>query len=940
MKDKIRVLLSISLVAASLAGTMPMVSAAPNFKSSITKRAVEKLTTKQYADRMQEMSADDDISDFTLGVDIKIGSNRMNVNGEERDIDDQGTTAIIENNSTYLPVRAIAEAMGCEVGWDDATKTAIITNGVTDVNITTKDNGDGSAVGIVRNNKTLAKARNVAEALGCQVYWDPVTRTASIDRDFQTKRLFFKVNGENNINKNIEDVLEMSQSNIVNDDLLFFARFESEEETKKAYDMLKPLENNGILEYVVPDKCITIEMNGTSDSGNSSWGIGSSGINNFVEENMAELEAFTKNTYDEKSKAYVEKKYVTVGVLDTGIYKDHERFEGRIENLDRDWDKETDVHGHGTHVAGIIAEATEKISSKVKINPYKVTSGDTGYLDFGDSNTTKTTDSVVYSAITTAAEECDVLNMSFTIESNTNDVKLIKEVIDTASNDALLVAAAGNDYKSFDENCMAGYIAGNNKGVVVTAIDEYGNKAEFSNYTEKSDWSSAVIAAPGVNIMSSVIGGSKSYDKKNGTSQATPHVAAAAALVMLKDNNTDPSETKNKLMNNYCETPQGWNRQYGKGILKMAAVDNKKEEELSYQWSQTEVILKKGENAAISLLKKTGNTTENVTSSAGLRSSNTSVATVDNDGRITAISVGTAIISASAIDGTEAVTIKVTDGTKTVTGYEWSETDINLSVGNQKKVVLYAVYNDGSKEDVTSSSAFNSNKESVAKISSDGTITAVGAGTAYIMLQQGDIASGGYGRVKVTVTQGGDYEYASYGSGVEITAYTGNSRYVEIPSSIDGNVVVRIGDKAFEKSDVSSVKIPSTVTEIGRQAFSYCKSLSSVTIPNSVGIIESYAFDGCSKLSGLILPNSLSVIETYTFRGCTSIKDLKIPNNVTEIKNNAFVNCNKLNVTIGANVESIGRSAFSSSDYIVIYGEKGSVAQEYAEKNGFKFFEK
>ena len=101
--------------------------------------------------------------------------------------------------------------------------------------------------------------------------------------------------------------------------------------------------------------------------------------------------------------------------------------------------------------------------------------------------------------------------------------------------------------------------------------------------------------------------------------------------------------------------------------------------------------------------------------------------------------------------------------------------------------------------------------------------------------------------------------------------------------------------------------IPNSVTAIGGNAFSGCRSLTSVTIPNSVTSIGYYAFSGCRSLTSVIIPNSVTNIGYYAFNGCSSLTSITIPNSVMSIEYGAFAACSSLtSVTIPNSVTSIG----------------------------------
>lgn len=93
------------------------------------------------------------------------------------------------NDRTMVPIRAIFEAMGAEVEWDNATQTATSKKDNTTVKMalnSTTEYINGQAVAmdvapVVIDGRTLAPARYVAEAFGYYVRWDDKTKSAFID---------------------------------------------------------------------------------------------------------------------------------------------------------------------------------------------------------------------------------------------------------------------------------------------------------------------------------------------------------------------------------------------------------------------------------------------------------------------------------------------------------------------------------------------------------------------------------------------------------------------------------------------------------------------------------------------------------------------------------------------------------------------------------------
>ena len=169
------------------------------------------------------------------------------------------------------------------------------------------------------------------------------------------------------------------------------------------------------------------------------------------------------------------------------------------------------------------------------------------------------------------------------------------------------------------------------------------------------------------------------------------------------------------------------------------------------------------------------------------------------------------------------------------------------------------------------------------------------------------------------------------------------SRIKDCVNYIIPNSVTKIGDEAFSDcKSLQSITIPNSVTSIGDEAFRNCESLQSITIPNSVTSIGNRAFEHCYSLQSVTIPNSVRNIGNHTFRGCnicfffcnstyfqnddvclfnkdktaivSRIKDCVnyiIPNSVTKIGNGAFKECYPLqSITIPNSVTSIGDEAF------------------------------
>ncbi len=120
-----------------------------------------------------------------------------------------------------------------------------------------------------------------------------------------------------------------------------------------------------------------------------------------------------------------------------------------------------------------------------------------------------------------------------------------------------------------------------------------------------------------------------------------------------------------------------------------------------------------------------------------------------------------------------------------------------------------------------------------------------------------------------------------------------NVTEIIIPDTYLDCPVEVIGENAFQNlKGVRKIYIGKNVTEIGRLAFYYSRTLEEIEFAaeSKLQIINDFAFAGCEKLNNVDLPNGLVEIGRQAFDECDSLANLVIPSTVVEIGTDAFEN--------------------------------------------------
>lgn len=246
---------------------------------------------------------------------------------------------------------------------------------------------------------------------------------------------------------------------------------------------------------------------------------------------------------------------VTIAILDSGVDVSHpdlvERLVAGWNHFDNNEDV-SDVHGHGTAVAGSAAAAGNNalgvaaVSLQSKIMPLRVTDAN-GYGYY----------SLMAAALVTAADRgARVASISFLGAAGSATVDSAAQYV--RSKGGVVVTSGGNTGSLQAD-------APRSSMTTVAATDSTDARASFSSWGDYID-----IAAPGINVWTTARGGS--YGPFSGTSASAPIVAGVYALMMSAKPGLSPAALDDILFTTAVDLGgAGWDQEFGHGRVNAAA---------------------------------------------------------------------------------------------------------------------------------------------------------------------------------------------------------------------------------------------------------------------------------------------------------------------------------------------------------------------------------
>jgi type VII secretion-associated serine protease mycosin len=253
---------------------------------------------------------------------------------------------------------------------------------------------------------------------------------------------------------------------------------------------------------------------------------------------------------------------VTVAVIDTGVDAGHPDLAGQIlpgiDLITKTSGVSSDPNGHGTHVSGTIAALAGNgigiagVAPDAKILPIRVLGAN------GSGLMSDVATGLVYAA----DHGAQVVNMSIGSSGQTGAVSTA--IGYARSKGVVVVAAAGNERAS---GSPISYPAADVGVIAVASTDSADHYSSFSNQGGYVD-----IAAPGSTILSTIPVTMGGYGNYSGTSMASPHIAAVAALLKAYRPGLSPDQVEQAIEKSAIDLgTAGKDTDYGYGRVDAAA---------------------------------------------------------------------------------------------------------------------------------------------------------------------------------------------------------------------------------------------------------------------------------------------------------------------------------------------------------------------------------
>lgn len=140
---------------------------------------------------------------------------------------------------------------------------------------------------------------------------------------------------------------------------------------------------------------------------------------------------------------------------------------------------------------------------------------------------------------------------------------------------------------------------------------------------------------------------------------------------------------------------------------------------------------------------------------------------------------------------------------------------------------------------------------------------------------------------------------------------------VEVAGPVDKTTLIN----AEIPTEVTYNGINLKVTSIGNFAFEGCNNLTAITLADGITSIGWAAFRNCENLTILKIAPTIKSVDKEAFYGCRSLASITFPEGISNIASGAFANTSLTNVTFPESLVKLGETAFSNTKYVYFKGE-------------------
>ncbi len=280
---------------------------------------------------------------------------------------------------------------------------------------------------------------------------------------------------------------------------------------------------------------------------------------------------------------------------------------------------------------------------------------------------------------------------------------------------------------------------------------------------------------------------------------------------------------------------------------------------------RSELTLTEGENETLTATVKPDNATNKRVT---WKSDKTDIASVDENGKVTALKAGEATITVTTEDGGKTAECKVTVKSRNVpvSGVEINPWAVNLSLRGTAKLTYTIKPEDATNQMVK----WESDTPSVATVDSQGNVKGIAAGTAKICVTTDD---GGFKSYCTVTVKEAESKFKVDGLWYEYYRSPNSARVIPDPdgNKYSGNIAI--------PGQVEYDGITYSVKQIWNRAFCDCTDLKTVTLGEGIEYINAWAFYGCSNLERITFSSTMESFNTNNpvFEGCPKLEIVTTP---------------------------------------------------------------